>query len=63
MEIHPIKTSIENFVDHLVHEYHPQPYLAPFYIHGHLKEFDILVSKSKQVSNINMIILAFSVVA
>jgi hypothetical protein len=61
MEIHPTKTSMVKYVDHPVHENHPQPHLAPFFKHGHLKKFDILVSKSKQVSNIDMLTLVHNV--
>jgi hypothetical protein len=63
MKIQPNEMLIENFVDHPVHEDHQKPHLAPFLKHGHLKEFDILVSKSKQVSNIDMFTLALSVAA
>lgn len=40
MKIHFSETLIQNFVDHPIHEDHPQPHFAPFFKHGHLKEFD-----------------------
>jgi hypothetical protein len=40
MKIHFSETLIQNFVDHPIHEDHPQPHFAPFSKHGHLKEFD-----------------------
>jgi hypothetical protein len=43
MKIDPNETSIQNFMDHLVHESHPQSHFAPFFKNGHLKEFKTLI--------------------